>query len=85
MNVIHLSGVIAFEACIGHSVLRLGVFHEGLPYEGGARVFCHKQGDATVDSDDVGAIPFLQWIEGIDEAVAAPGLWVTASNVLQDS
>src|ERR1700682_220849 len=77
--------VIAFEACIGHSALRLGVLHEGLPDEGGACVFCHEHGDAGVDADDVSVIPLFQWIEGIDKAVAAPGLRVTTSDVLQDT
>jgi hypothetical protein len=80
-----LNWTIAFEACTGHSALRLGVFHEGLPYEGGAQVFCHEHGDASVDADDVSVIPSLQWIEGIDEAVAAPRLRVMSSNVFEDT
>jgi hypothetical protein len=74
---------VAGEARIGHTALCLGVLHEGLPYEGSACIFRHEHGDAGVDADDVIVIPVFQWIEGIDEAVAAPGLRVTASDVFQ--
>src|SRR6202012_5506467 len=66
-------------------MLRLRVFHEGLPNESSARVFCHEHGDASVDADDVSVIPFLQWVEGIDETVAAPRLGVMGSDVLEDT
>src|SRR5882757_4746814 len=79
------NGVVGFEACVGHGVLGFGVFHEGVPDEGGARVFGHEHGDAGVDAYDVGVVPFFQGIEGVDETVAAPGFGVAASDVLEDA
>ena len=72
-------GLVVFEPCLGHAALGFGILHEGLPDEGGARIFRHEHGDAGVDADDVGVVPVLQRIEGIDEAVAAPGFAGTCS------
>src|SRR5580704_11529149 len=74
---------VALKASLGHTALRLGVLHEGFPYEAGARIFRHQHSDAGVDADDVLVVPVFQRIEGIDEAIAAPGLRVTIADVPQ--
>ena len=71
-------GSITLKARLRHAPLCLRVLHESLPNEAGAYVFGHQHGDAGIDADDILVIPLGQRIERIHEAIAAPGLRVTA-------
>jgi hypothetical protein len=50
-----------------------GLRREGLPHEAGAQVLGHQDADAEVDAEHVGVVPLGVGMEGVAEAVAAPG------------
>src|ERR1700722_825916 len=75
--------LIALEAGLGHTALCLRILHERLPHETGARILGHEHCDAGVDAHNVLVIPVIQRVEGIDKAVAAPGLRIMRADVLQ--
>ena len=62
------------EAAGLHGSDWLGVLHEGVPDESGAEVFCHEDADSEVDAEDVGVEPVEVRVEGVAEAVSAPGV-----------
>ena len=51
------------------------VLHKRLPDKGGAQIFCHEQTYAEIDADDVGVVPEQVGMEGVAEAIAAPGVF----------
>src|SRR5271165_1950697 len=65
---------VGVEAGQVHGAIGFGVAHEGLPDEFGTEVFSHEDTDAEVDAEDVGVVPVGGGMEGVDKAVAAPGL-----------
>src|SRR5260370_28233077 len=65
---------VAFEAAGLHGGDGLGVLHEGIPDEGGAKIFGHEETDAEIDAEDFGIVPVEGWVGGVAEAVAAPGV-----------
>ena len=67
-------GVVVAEVAGGHGGGGLWVAHEHLPNEAGAEVFGHNDADADVDAEAVGVVPELFGVEGVAEAIAAPGV-----------
>jgi hypothetical protein len=65
---------VAVEAAGLHGSDGFGVLHECIPDEGGAEIFCHEQTYAEIDAEDVGVVPEQVGVEGVAEAVAAPGV-----------
>ena len=65
----------AFEAAGPHGVDGLGVLHEGIPDEGSAEIFGHEKTDAEIDAEDFRVVPVEFGVEGVAEAVAAPGVF----------
>ena len=61
------------EAGAGHSADGFVIFHELFPDEAGTGIFSHQDGDAQVDAQHIGAVPVGEGIEGVHEAVGAPG------------
>ena len=57
-----------------HGGDRLWVLHEGLPDEGCAKVFRHKQTNTEVDTQYIRVEPVQIGVECVAEAVAAPGI-----------
>ena len=57
-----------------HSANCFIVFHELFPYEAGAGIFRHKNGDAQIDAEHIGAVPIDERIEGVYEAIVAESL-----------
>src|SRR6266478_5816113 len=66
---------VAFEAAGLHGGDGLGVLHEGVPDEGGAEIFGHEETDAEIDAEDLGVVPVEVGVEGVAEAVTAPGIF----------
>src|SRR5271163_1635047 len=66
-----------------HSALRFRRLHEGAPDEAGAQILGHEHRNARVDSDHVGIIPVLEWIERVNEAVLGPRRGVSVADRLQ--
>src|SRR5579872_1585644 len=62
---------IGYEAGAIHSAPRLCVLHERLPDEPGSCVLSHEHCNSGIDADHIRVIPFLEWIERIDETIAA--------------
>ena len=62
------------EAAGFHGGDGLGVFHEGVPDEGGAEILCHEDADAQVDAEHVGVVPLKVGMEGVAKSVASPGV-----------
>ena len=60
------------KASARHSANWFVVFHELFPNKAGAGIFRHKNGDAQIDAEHVGAVPIGEGIEGVHEAVGAP-------------
>jgi len=63
----------AVESASLHSGDGFRVLHEGIPDEGAAKIFCHKDADAEVDAEHVGFVPVEIGVEGVAKAVASPG------------
>ena len=49
--------------------------HEGVPDEGGTKVFGHEETDAKIDAEDLGIVPVEVGVEGVAESVAPPGIF----------
>ena len=75
--------LISVEPGTLHPSACFWVFHEGVPNERRPRILRHYQSDPGIDSDDVGIVPVLRRIEGVDEAVAAPGIWILSFDCAQ--
>jgi hypothetical protein len=52
-----------------HRLLRFRIFHERLPQEAGALIFCHQQTNPKVDAEHVTVPPAGKRIEGVNKAV----------------
>src|SRR5260370_1799974 len=66
-----------------HSILRCGVFHEGVPHKLGALIFRHQGGNPKLESNHVRVVPAGQGLECVHITVALPGLRGSTANPYQ--
>ena len=57
-----------------HGLFRFWILHESLPNKTGAEIFCHQYSYAEIDPQHIRVIPKLTWVEGVTEAISAPGV-----------